>query len=328
MNLCKERFFRKNAINLNDYLDKIFYVRDINYIFELYGIQGNTKEKNVCVDDIMGFLNDEVVNVRKLSEALDYFFDFNGDTYHTRSIEMLDYNESNVIEGLNLSFKQEPIGTLEVDQGKHVILTNGKHRFLVLRMLYLNAKQKCKSKQEIDSLNEQFQIPVIATEMDIIKSYCKYLINLFQPAQIMNEYFSENVLEINKGDSEKVYEIEEFIDWSNTLKHYLSEEKYLAYCNSVNSLRNEYDNEYKKTGRSELSYFNGKKLYLNDDELIEYTKKIMLSCEKLNDIIEMKLSNYDFRYVYEHIKSFREFIDLHFSDILNSTETKECYYKR
>ena len=51
---------------------------------------------------------------------------------------------------LDISFQREPIKTLEADN-KHVILTNGMHRFIVLRLLYLNERSKC-SNNNLDKL--------------------------------------------------------------------------------------------------------------------------------------------------------------------------------
>ncbi len=319
MKLCNEAFLKKIAIKLNEIDDRIYFVKDINYIFDKYGIQGDSQEELIYIENLVGFYNDDEITSTSLSETLDCFFDSTGDSYHSRAVEMLNYDEHNVIEGLNQSFKEEPIKTLKVDYDKHIILSNGMHRFMVLRILYLKAKSKCKTSEELNELNEKFIIPVNATVIDSVKTYCKYLINLFQPAQIMDQYFESLGKEVEiytENGIEKAYQLEIIKGWNDKTPIYLSEEQYKDYYVSVKRLSNEYDDKGRKTGRCEIVFFNDRKIYLTDDELIEFTKKVIYSCKNLELKLTSKLTNFDFAYAYENIESFRLFMQTHFSDIL------------
>ena len=66
--------------------------------------------KNICIADIKGYDYKYVsLNNDNFLENMSRFFDENGFSYEKRSISMLDYSTSEIIDKLSNSFRKEPI---------------------------------------------------------------------------------------------------------------------------------------------------------------------------------------------------------------------------
>ena len=287
MNKCNEGFIKKHNINLSSIDNRIYTFKDINSILNKYEVQGKTYNTNISMNDLIGFYEKRNVSL-KFPDVLDDFFDELGDGYHSRSV------------GLDISFQREPIKTLEADN-KHVILTNGMHRFIVLRLLYLNERSKC-SNNNLDNLNQKYTIPVQTTPVDLIKTYCKYLIDIFNPVSIMGRCFTK----AEKYDD--YYFLTEIKGWNSKELVTLNEEEYQEYLESVISLGNEYDDNYNPTGRCELKKFNGEKMLLTDEELIEFTRNVIINSKRNNEELFENINKYP---------SFKKFINTYFSDLFD-----------
>ena len=183
MNKCNEEFLKRNGINLEEVCQNvdthIYNVEEINEIVANYNFQGETKLKKVSVADIVGH-NEKITT--NIFGSLDNFFNENGRGYETRSLSMLEYNKDNIIEGLQKSFDIEPIQLLETGEGNYTVFINGLHRFTVLRALYLSEVANAKgNKEELERLAEKYTIPAKITEIELEKTYCKYLLNRAYP---------------------------------------------------------------------------------------------------------------------------------------------------
>lgn len=310
MHKCNEKFLKRhNLISVNG-LSIDWNISDINEIVAKYEMQGNSEKRQVSIANVYG-IHDKMDEINyDFPEILDYFFDEHGDGYHSRAVGMLEYNEDNVIASLENSFRIEPMVLIEVDHNKYMVLTNGIHRFIVLKSIYMSAKRKCQNKGEIAELNKKFTIPVEVIKLDYIKTYCKYLIDMFQPVKCMNAYFTRLDEHIH-DDGTKSYELEKRIGWNQRVVYELSEQEMDAICHSYIGLENEYDN-YKLTGRSKLISFNRESTILNDEELIQFTKKIIIESKKnkeeIFDLLRCQANIYP---------SFKDFLQLYFRDIIN-----------
>lgn len=309
MNKCNKDFL--DSINM-DYtkIDRKLYKRiDLNEIVSKYEIQGDTIHDIVSLENIYGIYSDDFL-AKDLLDALDDCFDYVGDPYHTRAVDMLRYDETNVIDKLSLSFIREPISLIEVDVNKHLILTNGIHRFLVLRLIYLNEKSKCKTSDDLEKLKKKFSIPVKKTKVDLLKTYCKFLIDIFQPVNCMNKYY-DNIEEKKDGNNETYYVLTELVRWNSTKEINLTSEEMNDYLNSDVNISNDYDENNKKNGKCIIRKFNGEKLVLNDNELINYTKGIILNSKKNIQNILSILNELSDKY-----ESFKKFIQIYFNDVI------------
>lgn len=312
MNKCNEEFIKKHNIDLSGIDTRIYTLKDINPILHKYEVQGKKYDTNISMNDLIGFYEKRNVSL-KFPDVLDDFFDELGDGYHSRSVGLLSFELDELFNILFTSFEVEPIKTLEADN-KHVILTNGMHRFIILRLLYLNERSKC-SNNDLDNLNQKYTIPVQTTQVDLIKTYCKYLIDIFNPASIMGRYFS------NIEKENYYYFLTEIKGWNRKELVTLNEEEYQDYLDSVVSLSNEYDEYYNPTGKCELKKFDGEKMILTDQELIEFTRNVIINSKRNNDELFENINKYP---------SFKKFINNYFSDlfdlergvILNDTVSK------
>ena len=318
MNYCNKRFVERINIDFSKIDRKIYREEEINEIVEKYEVQSEMVDTYVSLENVYGTCNNCVKNYH-FPEILDEYFDANGDGYHSRSVGMLDYDGKTAIENLSKSFKSEPIILIEVDVNKHLVLINGMHRFLVLRLLYLNEKSKCQTQEDLDKLKLKYTIPVKTKKVDLLKTYCKFLIDLYQPINCMNKYY-DSIEEITLQNNEKYYKVSQIIDINKTEDFYLSEEEMSDYLNSYTNLSCQHDEKYNMTGKSVLKKFDGQELILSDNELIQYTKNIILNSKKDYNIFLNELV--------EKYESFKLFCESYFYNIIKFENREEKLYGR
>lgn len=190
-----EKFSQRHHINIDEiYKLAIIYNRkELNRLIEDYGIEGKTEDKMVSVADIIGYDYNFGDRSNNLIDNFESFFCHNGTTYQTRSIGMLEFSSDEVMEKLSKSFREEKICTLELEPNKMIISNNGLHRYHILRLHYLKELAKVKGdKEKEEALRKKYQIPVRSTKIDLIKTYCRYLIErssgFSDNIQIRNNY--------------------------------------------------------------------------------------------------------------------------------------------
>lgn len=192
MNELFEDFILKNDIDIESiYKDlEIYSEKQINRLISNNKLEGTTKEALIPISDIIGYDYEWRGHTNNLADNFSKFFDI-GTSYQSRSISMLEYTSENIIEKLYQSFKTEKIRVLELDNGRKIISGNGLHRYTLIRILYLNELQKVKgNKEEEEYLKSKYEIPVELTKVDILKTYCNYLIKL---TSILDDITVENV---------------------------------------------------------------------------------------------------------------------------------------
>ncbi len=317
MNKCNEAFIRRLNIDFSEFDSRVYTTKDINPIVAEYEVQGEGEIKSVPLEFMYGVDKQvDIVPDYTFPKILDSYFDAEGDGYHSRSVGMLQYDENNVIDKLQGSFSSEPMVLHEVDMDKYVVSTNGMHRFLVMRLLYLSARSKCKNETELNELIKKYTIPVKSKKIDLLKTYCKYLINLFQPADCMNEYY-DNVEELKNSDGTVQYRLTKILGWRRSEIIDVSEEEMQRYYQSYRYLDAEDDDNFRLTGNSVLKAFNGKIEILTDVELIEKVKKIIKNSDRKSEQLFETLREQAQRY-----ESFNLFLQTYFSDVINLGETE------
>jgi len=110
------------------------------------------------------------------------FYQKNGDGYHTRALELLEYKSGEqLLKGLERRNRDTiDMKVKQIEDGKYIISNNGLHRFTVLRFHYLlDSMRKEKTEEE---LRELYKIPVTLTAITNLKqTYCNYLIQKANP---------------------------------------------------------------------------------------------------------------------------------------------------
>ena len=270
MNKCNIEFLRRNGIDIekvNRSVDThIYTTTEKNEIVGAYGFQGNQSVRNVSVADIVGYDSNYMGIVPNIFASLDGFFDEHGDGYHTRSLGMLQYGKDDIIEKLQSSFKWEPISLIETGEGEYTVLSNGLHRTTILRTLYLSEAAEAQGNQEeLERIAKKYTIPAKVREVDLQKTYCKYLL---MKAWAKNP--NQDVLRVTMDFDE--------------------------YCI--------------RTGKVVVEYYTREKQILNDDELLALTRQRISESVNFENLLQM------FQAQYNKYKSFREFMDKNFADIM------------
>jgi len=181
MNECNQRFLERNGISIEDISSKIdchlYNSAEVNPIVSNYAFYTNEEDEMISIADIVGY-NTEWRSISKnIFLSMDSFFDNNGDGYHSRSIGMLEYDKDDIIENLKQSFIEESVTLAETGEGTYTILSNGLHRYTLLRILYLSEAASANGdKEKLAELRKKYTIPVKVTGVDLDKTYCKYLL--------------------------------------------------------------------------------------------------------------------------------------------------------
>ena len=317
MNKCNLNFINKLNIDFSSIDTKIYSGFDINEIVSKYPFGSDKSTELVSIEDICGIYSRQYLP-RKFPDVLDYFFDEKGDWYHTRAIDMLYYDTDNILEGLNDSFIYEPIVLFGIDN-KYLVSTNGMHRFLILRLLYLSEKAKCKSEDELNNLKSKFVIPAKVSNNDLFKSYCSYLIDLFQPIRcgdVIGYEFSE-VLSFFKKRS---YEVKEYVSLDKFRVKKIDENELEKYKNIINSFSHDFNDNYDLTDKIRLKTCFNKEFVLNNLELLEFTKNVIITSNKINKNTMNELVYYLKKY-----DSFKTFYEKYFRDIIDFNNKGEIF---
>lgn len=250
MNECNEKFLKENGIIIEDVCSSIdchiYSSMEENHIIAQYGFHTNSQRELISVADIVGYDTSYRGGNTNIFLSMDQFFDDKGSVYSTRSVGMLDYNKDNIIDNLKQSFEEQPISLIETGEGKYTVLDNGLHRYTLLRILYLSEAAKANgNKEQLADLAKKYTIPAAVTEIDLDKTYCKYLLNKVKTddkewnvVDISTEYDSNNkptgkaIVEYGNGETEsltnedllaltkeRVYEDESFKDNYSVIQH-------------------------------------------------------------------------------------------------------------
>lgn len=215
-NKCIKDFIEKQGLNIKTLLQTKEYDLksefDINPILANYHIVDETVEKEISIEDIIGFDKWHIIGkTSNIVDNLSSFFDAEGDGYHMRGISMLDFkNGSEAIEKLFSSFNSEPLKLSEYD-GKYIVSINGLHRTILLRFFYI--KELLEGKISNEELRKKYTIPscgIIKTNYE--KTYLHYMLKLLN-SSVRNVYNgrknSSSLIVCFYKDEEKEMSLEE-----------------------------------------------------------------------------------------------------------------------
>lgn len=218
-----KKFFERNGILLEDLSSILGKERRIVESFELDSITQNVSiyqestRKSVCVADILGY---DYPQSKDIFRSLSDFFDSCGDGYHSRSVGMLKYSSDEILSKLESSFLIEPMRLKEIKDNQYFIDANGMHRFTVLKIHYILEKYRGKDEGE---LRKKFTIPVVTKRLDIVKTYCAYLMKLMNDTISVRNELDTNYRNTGKalvseeGSENRVFSDEELIIYTMEL---------------------------------------------------------------------------------------------------------------
>lgn len=205
---------------------KIKRAYDVNPILARYTLYKNRdKGQRISIADVVGYDYGYMDIGTNLINNLSNFFDREGDTYHSRSVTMLDIPQNQVMKQLKDSMEIEPICLIEVDNGVYNIGSNGMHRFNVMKIHYLNELSKInpKDKYAIKELNEKYKFNAKVSEIDLVKSYSSFLLNLLDKNLSIENEYDENfnftgkscLINYAKPNDEKILTNEQLMELVN-----------------------------------------------------------------------------------------------------------------
>lgn len=141
-------------------------------------VHGEMVVETVPISKIVGCSKSNLKSDTSFLDNFKNFFDSHaGDTYHSRGLSLLEIPIENVISTLELSFDEEPIKTVSVDD-KYFIAGNGLHRFMILRLYYMIELYRGKSSQELD---EKYKIKIVNKKIDVFKTFASSIGSLLNP---------------------------------------------------------------------------------------------------------------------------------------------------
>ncbi len=212
LNECNQEFVDK--LNIKDFQlsgSQIKKPRDINILTYDYGMFDESENKTVSIANIVGHDSFFSGNIFK---QLNELFDSDGDSYHRRSVGMLEYTNDEIIDKLKQSFKSEPIEVNEIEEEQYTISTNGLHRWTTLRCHYLAELQ---TTTDVEALNKKYEIPVISEKCNHVKTYCNYLlssipeVNITMRSEYDNNYRKTGNVKLNFEDETRILNDEELL---------------------------------------------------------------------------------------------------------------------
>ena len=250
MNSDIRRFIQTNNINVSqinkELMNYIYTPKEINSITAEYGLYSGKSEKLISISKILGYDRDWRGISSNIIDSLDNFFNSNGSTYCSRSVGLLEYDKNTILPNLERSFEIDPIYVDECDKDKYVISTNGLHRYSVLRVHYLS--EVCNAKDngtDLEEVDKKYQIPVLVGELDYIKTYCRFLLQISNSvkrveSELDKKYDYTGNVELTDLDNEKiVFNNEQLLEFTKMkMSDLIDNPFYSAY---IQSFMNKYE---------------------------------------------------------------------------------------
>ena len=304
-------FLEREGINIEQTLNgvdsTVYSIAKLNPIAIKFGMYKEMQDKVISVGDIIGFEDDwqSFLEGRpeNVFEGLNMLFAEGENEYKNRALSMLEYSREEVIAKLTQSFYNQPVIVKETGEGTYSIAGNGKHRFMLLRTLYLSELAKVnENAEEVEKLKNKYKIPVKAESLDLAKTYAKYFLMTYGIADIVSVEFERSFH--GKGRTgNTIVQTNEVGAFGKNTSLILNDANLIKYTKSV---INKNQDITKKEPQGEPN-FDG----ILDKKKLDWIQKM--------EILK-KLPKF-----YRDIKSFREFFDSNMTEVYlgNSIEIEK-----
>ena len=333
-------FYKRNGIipsEIRKKVDtKIYQPSRISEIIDYYGHYKNAETKTVSIANIIGSGNLKL-SVSDIYEVLGEFFGGKiAHSYDSRSDSNLEKSVDEMLS--SNSFIREPmrIQNMSTDPNNpiYMISSNGMHRFVSLRALYLH--ELSNNLENINQLNSKYSIQAEVTEIDAVKTFSHYILSKFSNVKDLSlEYLKDsdgyriglsgnsiiyvNGQEIVVSDDQLISMVKDAIEKNrDTLLNYdiyKNEKEYIKFIhdlgykmsNEVATLEEKQNILINSTKNSFKSFLendtNGKVLSLFDEEGCKLLEKSDLLYDRLGYVFAFS------NYINELIKN-EKFIEL------------------
>jgi len=180
INKDTQNFLLRNQIDLKKFNNKeesyIYDPIEINRLVARYGFFYEPEETLISIADIIGY-EKHIIQSSNIFQSISFYFESNADEYHSRSVDLLNYNADDLLKVLKESFIIDPMAVKEMPNNKYVIVTNGFHRYTLLRAHFVNECYNIdKTSSEYIKLKKKYEIPIQLHHLDLTKTYGKLLL--------------------------------------------------------------------------------------------------------------------------------------------------------
>lgn len=197
MNQTMKDFLERNGIDADNIPEEmnleLTNPENFNKYLDYFSVQKDKVKKYVCITDIIG--SDAFRGNGNIYDLMAQFFDEKGDPYHRRSTDLLELTSSDIMEGLKLSFSDDPIILAEYE-GKYFVRTNGNHRVFAMYLNYLLEKQNAHTPEEIEALKAKYTFPTLVMEIDTDKSYANFMLQSKHTRKYIDRVFDREQMRV------------------------------------------------------------------------------------------------------------------------------------
>lgn len=284
------KFINRNGFQLEELLNSkipeitIVETKDLNKIASEGAFFKSPSLKVISIADIIGY---DYPNDNNIFKTFSNYFDSNGDSYHQRSIEMLDYSSEDIISNLTPSFSEEPIKVKEITPNKYLINGNGYHRFTILKIHYILECLRAHTEESLSNVRKKYQIPVISKQLDIPKTYCGFIIRNLNSRYDLKLEFTSNYQEVTNRII--------IIDETNNQKKVFTDDELILFT---------------------------KELLKKTDKTPEFIKRLTLAIERTSDFFNF--IHHHFPELLILLANIKKYQEIH-PDIENSYEHKSFH---
>jgi len=213
-------FLKQNGIDINNISNNVN--RKLNALSKetilssyLYSVYEPTITETVSIRNLVGtsaidskYRCDTVI---PLFNLLEDFFDRDGDTYHNRSVELLDYESKELVQRLQPSFLNDPIYFTAIGEKLYVTI-NGNHRAFLLLFHELNNRENGKDnaimiQARVSHLNLELSGMIFLLKQKYGSRFQKKLVDIKNGKM---EFFLDGNLESKSIENFKIFVKQEF----------------------------------------------------------------------------------------------------------------------
>lgn len=217
-------FFKRNDIDpekISEKLDaSVSNSKNIDPIIYNFGIYHLSIFQYVSIADIYGISHFDPGVSNNVFESLNSYYNDQEEGYLKRSCDELSKTPEEMLASDSFEVEPMKLRNLHPDEGIYIVYTNGLHRYSALRSLYL--AELYKNPHDEDKLRKKYTIKAMVGNLDILKTYCHYVIKKTMPAMLEPLCDStgqkiEKMLLITSDNEKKILTDDELLEFTRNL---------------------------------------------------------------------------------------------------------------
>ena len=200
MNQTIKKFLERNGIDTGNIPKEMNIMltnpKNFNGFLDYFPVQKDKVKKYVCITNIIG--SDAFKTSGSIYDLLDNLFNERNNPLHRKNTDLLELTTVDIMEGLQISFSDDPIILVEYE-GKYFVRTNGNHRVFAMYLNYLIEKQKLHTTEEIEKLNKKYTFPTWVMQIDTNMSYANFILQSKQTGKYIDRAFDIEQMKVTSN---------------------------------------------------------------------------------------------------------------------------------